>query len=112
MKQLSILFLLAIFSTNLIGQIHWNKSPHNPVMHAGSSDEQNTKIICPGTVIYQDSIYHMWSFSGDWIDRRFAIGYASSPNEIYWTKDSLNNQVLIPLLAVEEYVRLREIILI
>jgi len=33
-KRISILFLLAIFSTNLIGQIHWNKSPHNPVMLA------------------------------------------------------------------------------
>ena len=94
MKRISLLFLLSLLSLNLLCQVHWTKSADNPVMLAGTSGDWDKNQISPSTVIYQDSMYHMWYWGGDIGVHKFQIGYASSPDGIHWTKDTLHNPVL------------------
>ncbi len=94
MKKVILFSIVSIFSLNLSAQVHWTKYPENPVMLAGSSGDWDKNQIMPSTVIYQDSIYQMWYWGGDFNVHKFQIGYASSPDGINWTKDTLHNPVL------------------
>jgi len=94
MKRIQLILLLSILSLNLLSQIHWTKHSDNPVMLAGTSEDWDKVLVSPGTVIYQDSMYHMWYDGGDHREHIFLIGYATSPDGINWTKDTLNNPVL------------------
>lgn len=94
MKRNLFVFLLLLLSLNLYSQVHWTKHPDNPVMVA--TEEWEGDYVLPRSVIYHDSIYHMWYWGAT--DNNFgyeAIGYAISPDGINWTKDT-NNPVLEP----------------
>jgi N-acetylneuraminic acid mutarotase/predicted GH43/DUF377 family glycosyl hydrolase len=94
MKRNHLVFLLSILSLNLFCQTHWTKHPDNPVMLAGTSGDWDKNQVMPRTVIYQDSMYQMWYWGGDFNVHKFQIGYATSPDGINWTKDTLHNPVL------------------
>jgi predicted GH43/DUF377 family glycosyl hydrolase len=83
------------YATSLDG-ISWEPYIHNPVLDVGlPGSYEETDVIEP-SVIYDGSIFHMW-YTGlnfntsPWIE---AIGYATSPDGMNWTKDTLNNPVL------------------
>jgi surface protein len=92
MKKLCILPLLVIFSLNLFCQTDWTKYAGNPVMVP--TEEWEGEITAPMSVIYSDSKYHMWYWSGT-IYLNDQIGYATSTDGINWTK-YINNPVLGP----------------
>lgn len=56
--------------------ISWTKYDGNPVLDAGSSYWENQSVAAP-TVIYKDSIFHMW-YSGWCAGQAMNIGYAIS----------------------------------
>ncbi|MCK4921017.1 MAG: Ig-like domain-containing protein, partial [Bacteroidales bacterium] len=92
MKKLFLLAITAIFSLNLFCQINWIKHPDNPVLVPGSAEEWEKEVIWPNSVLYYDSIYHMW-YTGGIVNAATSIGRATSPDGITWTKDT-NNPVL------------------
>ena len=76
--------LLCLFTALLYPQLDWTKHADNPVLSPsglGSWDETSAIV---NTVLFQEDIYKMW-YEGDG-----GIGYATSPDGINWTKDSLN----------------------
>jgi N-acetylneuraminic acid mutarotase/predicted GH43/DUF377 family glycosyl hydrolase len=92
MKKIYLISLISVFSLNLFCQFDWTKYPDNPVMVPGPSGEWDEQSIEPGSVVYHDSIYHMWYNGSKHLDPN-RIGYATSPDGINWTKDT-NNPVL------------------
>jgi len=45
-------------------------------------------------IIKESNVYKMWYSGCSAMHPRYAIGYATSPDGIHWTKDTLNNPVL------------------
>lgn len=86
MKKIYLLSILSIFTLNLYCQTLWTKYPDNPVMSPGSAEEWDQNFVGLGSVIYQDTIYHMWYSGGNWAHLR--IGHATSPDGITWKKDT------------------------
>ncbi len=70
--------------------ITWTKDTNNPVLDPGPEGSWDSTGVSDPTVIFNDSIFHMW-YTGHGIDDR--IGHATSPDGITWTKDT-NNPVL------------------
>jgi len=78
------------YATSLDGSL-WIKDPANPLpsLAPGVPGEWDDLGWNPGTVLFDDAIYRMWSFArknegaayGTW-----RIGYATSPDGIVWTK--------------------------
>ncbi len=76
--------------------INWTKDTlNNPVLTVGAAGEWDAVAAMAGSVLFEDGLYHMWyhgttgnAFS-DW-----EIGYATSPDGINWTKDTLNNPIM------------------
>ncbi len=92
MKKIYLLTIILALSVNLKSQVHWTKHPDNPVMVPGTPGEWDEELLFPGypgSVIFYDSIYHMWP-TGNWI----SIGHATSPDGVTWTKD-INSPVLV-----------------
>ena len=78
--------------------INWTKdTTNNPVLLKGISgdwDERGVGVSCVAKI---DGTYNMWytGYKGyDEAGIEVAIGYASSPDGIDWTKDTTNNPVL------------------
>jgi predicted GH43/DUF377 family glycosyl hydrolase/DNA-binding MarR family transcriptional regulator len=72
------------YATSIDG-ITWDKYPH-PVL---INTEEWEKIgVSDPSVIYKDNEFHMW-YTGD-DETTTAIGYATSPDGIYWNKNDLN----------------------
>jgi predicted GH43/DUF377 family glycosyl hydrolase len=70
--------------------INWTKdSLDNPVLQPGTAGSWDEMEINNASVLFKDNIYHMWYSGIDFFDDN-RIGYATSPNGINWTKDSLN----------------------
>jgi predicted GH43/DUF377 family glycosyl hydrolase len=68
----------------------------NPVLMTGGDgrwDDSNLKFP---NVLLIDNMYHMWytGWSADWSSSN--IGYATSPDGLTWTPDTLNNPILTP----------------
>ncbi len=100
MKRIALTLIVLFLSLNLFCQVHWTKYENNPVMVA--KEEWEGDYVLPRSVIYLDSMYHMWYWGAKddnlgYPDYPFkeAIGYAISPDGINWTKDP-NNPVLEP----------------
>jgi len=68
----------------------WNKH-EIPVLDIGEEGTWDGEHVEPGSVIFDGGLYHMW-YTGI-IGGERAIGYATSPDGIAWTK-SVNNPVL------------------
>ncbi|MDX2413858.1 MAG: T9SS type A sorting domain-containing protein [Bacteroidales bacterium] len=87
MKRIQLVFLLSLLSLSLISQVHWTKYENNPIMVP--SEEWEGEFTSPCSVIYSDSIYHMWYWAGTHYENE-SIGYATSPDGIRWTKYTSN----------------------
>ena len=94
LKKLFPLAMLVIFSLNLHCQVQWIKYPGNPVMEPGPPGAWDEDFIAPSSVLYYDSTYHMWYMGGQ-LAATSRIGHATSPDGVHWTKDTVNNPVLI-----------------
>jgi len=88
------------FATSLDG-ITWTKLD-TAVLEpdAGTWDESSVE---GQSVIRENGIYKMWYMSCSWSPSDIGgIGYATSTNGINWTKDTLNNPVMVPGSAAWE----------
>jgi hypothetical protein len=94
MKKFYIISLLSIFSLNLFCQTNWTKYAGNPVMVPGTAEEWDKELIFPTSVVYFDSLYHMYYSGGNLFDT-IRIGLAISQDGLLWTKSPSN-----PVLGV------------
>jgi hypothetical protein len=65
----------------------------NPVLTKGAAGEWDSGLVIAGNVIYADEQYHMFYAGGrgknPW-ETPHAIGYATSPDGLHWTKYTQN----------------------
>ncbi len=82
------------FATSSDG-INWEKYEGNPVMVNGYSGDWDSKgRIEPSNIIFDENQYKMWYDIVDINIPKGIIGYATSPDGINWTKDTLNSPVM------------------
>lgn len=62
---------------------------NNPVLSFGNPGEWDDYWVYLPTVVRVNDVFHIWYTGGDGNDH-FAIGHATSPDGVIWTKDSLN----------------------
>jgi predicted GH43/DUF377 family glycosyl hydrolase len=74
--------------------IKWDKYVGNPVLDVGDSGEWDGTDIEIVSVLHNNDIYEMWYGASD--DSVKRSGYATSPDGIDWTKDTLHNPILVP----------------
>jgi len=76
---------------------NWTKDPLNPVLDLGPSGSWDEVQVFPmaGSVIFDNGIYEMW-FGGCNASNVWQIGYATSHDGSVWTKDEVNNPVMVP----------------
>lgn len=89
MKKIYIVILLAILSIGTYGQTFWIKHSGNPVLTNGTRQDWDWKLQRIGSVVFLDSIYHMWYNATDDPDV-LRVGHATSPDGYSWTKDPDN----------------------
>ncbi len=68
--------------------ITWTKDTLNPVLDVGPAGSWDDDGLLTPFVRFDGAIYHMWYSGDDGTHNR--IGYATSPDGITWTKDTLN----------------------
>jgi predicted GH43/DUF377 family glycosyl hydrolase len=94
-KSYIVAALLCIFTLLIYPQTDWTRHADNPVLSPGGSGAWDETSAVVNTVLYHEGIYKMW-YEGDG-----GFGYATSPDGLNWTKDSLNNPVMEPGSAGE-----------
>ena len=67
--------------------LHWTRSGTLPVLTASAAWEKQA-VMSPD-VRYEQGRYRMWYSGGEQYEPD-AIGYATSPDGVHWTKDQLN----------------------
>ena len=72
----------------------WYKSPNNPVLKVGESGQWDQVSVESPVVIFDGTEYKMW-YCGRRTTEETAIGLATSPDGLTWTKYE-NNPVLEP----------------
>ncbi len=79
---LFLIITMTVLSVNhVFAQTEWQKYPDNPVLDIGAPGTWDSgEVLCP-SVIYDGSEYKMW-YTGS----SHAIGFATSPDGINWTK--------------------------
>ncbi len=80
--------MLVSFTTKVFTQTVWEKHPDNPVLEVGPVGSWDHQSVIVPSVLIDGTTYHMW-YGGD-DGTHFRIGYATSPDGITWTKDTLN----------------------
>ena len=76
----------------------WTRVPGNPVLTVGPTGSWDSGCVTAPDVIYRDGLYRMWYRGTQDLVRcqeAAAIGYATSPDGIRWTRYAAN-----PVLAV------------
>lgn len=70
----------------------WTKDALNPVIDVGSPGSWDDAEVFPtaGSVIFEGTIYHLWYGGVTASTGIYAIGHATSPDGIGWTKDTFN----------------------
>ncbi|MEI6537405.1 MAG: family 43 glycosylhydrolase [Verrucomicrobiaceae bacterium] len=70
--------------------INWKRMSDRPVLSADQRWEKNIAVMCP-TVLWDESErqYRMWYSGGEQMEPD-AIGYATSPDGLRWTKNAAN----------------------
>ncbi len=85
------------YATSIDGII-WSKHSGNPVLSVGALGEWDAAGAVASSVIFEDGQYQMWYQGTDDTThtglKDIAIGFATSPDGIFWTKDTLNNPIL------------------
>jgi predicted GH43/DUF377 family glycosyl hydrolase len=81
------------YATSMDG-VTWSKHPNNPLLTV-SDGEWDAIAALASSVLFVDGQYHMWyhGTTGDAFSE-WEIGYATSPDGINWTKDTLNNPIM------------------
>lgn len=79
------------YATSVDGVV-WAKNTSNPVLEVGSQGEWDSRWTISPFVIKRDEAFQMWYSGNDGQISHF--GFATSPEGIHWTKDTLNNPVL------------------
>jgi predicted GH43/DUF377 family glycosyl hydrolase len=74
--------------------INWETYDDNPIMISGSADKWDYNWIEPSSILYDGSLYKMWYSNIDWRISSAKIGYATSPDGINWTKDTVNSPIM------------------
>ena len=69
-------------------RVDWNKDASNPVLETGAAGAWDSVQVAGPAVIKDGSGFKMWYMGFDGSHRR--IGYATSPDEINWTKHGSN----------------------
>ncbi len=64
----------------------WTKYPGNPLFEQGGPGSFDESGVFPNSVIFDGETYRMWYTGVDLPDFFFTVGYAESPDGIYWTK--------------------------
>jgi len=99
MKNLStilllvIVFLISTFSTSFAQTVWTKDTTNNPVLVPGPPGAWDELYLQHSSIVFDGNEYHMWYSASSNTDV-WAIGHATSPDEISWVKDSLNNPVL------------------
>ena len=76
-----------LYATSPDGRV-WNRFTQHPMLEPGSGGAWDNNELGPLAVVHHENLYHMW-YTG-WNNANFIqIGYATSPNGIDWTKDSV-----------------------
>jgi predicted esterase/predicted GH43/DUF377 family glycosyl hydrolase len=86
------MFSFVVMTTmNSLSQTTFNKYVNNPVFEP-SPTGWDSRAIENQTIIYKDSIYHMWYNGSDLEDYywRWNVGYATSKDGLNWNKNSQN----------------------
>jgi hypothetical protein len=87
MKKNIVFILLAILSISSYGQTFWLKHPENPILVSGTESDWYDNLSTIGSVIYLDSMYHMWYNAGERTSVGIKVGHATSPDGITWISD-------------------------
>lgn len=67
----------------------WKRMSERPVLSADTSWEKDS-LMCPDVIWDEEAkLYRMWYSGGDWYEPN-AIGYATSPDGLHWTKSAEN----------------------
>jgi len=72
----------------------WTKHPGNPVLRRDQSWAESD-YICEPNLVYRNGVFHLWFSQMFPPDGRTALGYATSPDGLTWTKHR-SNPVLHP----------------
>ncbi|NOZ84700.1 MAG: family 43 glycosylhydrolase [Deltaproteobacteria bacterium] len=70
--------------------VHWERSPQNPVLPPGKPGAWDQSWVESPTVIHLGDTYYMWYSGVDWSRASFAIGLATSPDGVTWTRHPAN----------------------
>jgi len=76
-----------LYATSVDG-IEWEKFTQYPILEPGAGGAWDSDELGPLSVLYFNSSYHMWYTGWNFADL-IQIGYATSPNGINWTKNSV-----------------------
>ena len=68
----------------------WVKDPTKPVVTVGPAGSWDARIAWHPEVLYEDGLYKMWYNGWDESYSPGAIGYATSPDGVVWTKHAGN----------------------
>lgn len=88
MKKISSLILIIALCGSTWAQSTWTKY-EGPVLEKGAAGSWDAKVIALPNILFNDNVYHMW-YMGIGADDILAIGHATSPDGISWTKDPDN----------------------
>ena len=91
------LLLCAFNQTLSWSQTRWIKSNNNPVLNGGPANAWDGGRVFYHYVLFDGSKYHMWYVGyNPTLNVPPAIGYATSPDGLQWTKYA-NNPVMRPI---------------
>ncbi len=78
--------------------ITWTKYSRNPILVDEPYGGWNEQTVYEPSVIFQDSIFHMWYASSNdpQLPGPIHIHHATSSDGLSWVRDTLNNPVLSP----------------
>lgn len=87
------LFIASTFTVSFGQTTDWNwtrDDTNNPILECGPSGAWDELYVQHSSVVFDGSMYHMWYCAKSAITDNWAIGHATSPDEISWVKDTLN----------------------
>jgi hypothetical protein len=76
-------------------EINFLKHPSNPIFSPAAFPAWDAAYVARPTVIFDGVQYHMFYAGFNTNVYNWAVGHATSPDGIVWTRDSLHNPVLI-----------------
>lgn len=77
------------YATSPDGLVWIKDTLHNPILEPGPPGSWDEMAVNNASVLIHNSIYHLW-YSGVDANHDNRIGHATSPDGIFWTKDTAN----------------------